>query len=203
MSVTEGKKPIRCAWTGDWAHVDPLLVSYHDREWGVPTHDDRKLFEFLVLEGMQAGLSWLTVLRKREHFRKAFAGFDPEKVARFDARKMQALLRDEGIIRNRMKIEAAVWNAQALLSAREEFGSFDAFIWRFVGGVTIHHSWRTPQQLPAETVESAAMSRELRKRGFAFVGPTICYAFMQAVGMVNDHTIDCFRWRELAERTDP
>jgi DNA-3-methyladenine glycosylase I len=187
------KNVTRCAW----ATGDPLLAEYHDSEWGAPVHDDVKLFEFLVLEGAQAGLSWLTVLRKRENYRKAFAGFDPEAVARFTEKDIAKLLSNDGIIRNRAKIEGTVTNAKSLLEVRREFGSFDAFIWRITGGKQIGHRFRSPAQIPATTPESDAMSRDLRKRGFKFVGPTICYAFMQAVGMVNDHTIRCFRYKQV------
>jgi DNA-3-methyladenine glycosylase I len=188
-------KPIkRCAWCG----TDPLYVAYHDAEWGVPVHDDRRLFEFLVLEGAQAGLSWLTILRKREAYRRAFSGFDPEKVAAYDARKVRSLLRDDGIVRNRLKIDAAVANARAFLDVRDAFGSFDAYVWRFVGGAPKVNRRRTLKQIPPSTREAEAMSKDLRRRGFRFVGPTICYAHMQATGMVNDHLVDCFRWRELA-----
>ena len=173
---------------------------YHDTEWGVPLHDDRKLFEFLVLEGMQAGLSWLTVLNKRENYRKAFDGFNPEKVARYGRAKVHALLKDAGIIRNRLKIEAAVANAQAFLSLQEAHGSFDRYIWRFVGGKPIVNRWRSMQELPATTPESDAMSRELKRLGFRFVGSTICYAHMQATGMVNDHAVSCFRYPQLIEK---
>ena len=183
----------RCAWVGD----DPLSLAYHDQEWGVPVHDDRLHFEFLILEGAQAGLSWMTILRKREGFRKAFSGFDPRKVARYDRKKVASLLENPGIIRNRMKIESAITNAQTFLNVQKEFGSFDAYIWRFVGGKPRQNAWRKIQQIPAQTKESGAMSKDLRKRGFRFVGPTICYAHMQAIGMVNDHTIDCFRYNEL------
>jgi len=169
------------------------MVDYHDTEWGTPEHDDRKLFEFLVLEGAQAGLSWLTVLRKRERYRAAFDGFDPKKIARYDSRKMRSLLADDGIIRNRLKISAAVQNAKAFLAVQDEFGSFDAFIWRFVGGRPIDNGWRTVNQIPARTRESERMSEALREREFRFVGPTICYAHMQACGMVNDHLVSCFR----------
>lgn len=195
--VKEKDALVRCLWTGSWALSDPLLVAYHDTEWGVPVHDDRRLFEFLVLEGMQAGLSWLTVLRKRDHFRKAFAGFDPERVARFGGAKVQALLADKGIIRNRLKIEAAVRNARAFIEVRNEFGTFDAYIWRFTGGKSMQNARRRIEELPSSTPVSDAMSKDLKRRGFSFVGTTICYAFMQAVGMVNDHTVDCFRWQEL------
>ena len=185
--------PIRCAWAGS----DPLYLDYHDREWGVPVHDDRLLFEFLTLEGAQAGLSWLTILRKREAYRAAFAGFDPEAVARFDAAKVAALLADPGIVRNRLKVESAVSNARAFLKVREEFGTFDAYMWGFVDGRPIRNARRSIAEIPASTPLSDALSRDLKRRGFRFVGSTICYAHMQAVGMVNDHTVDCFRWREL------
>jgi DNA-3-methyladenine glycosylase I len=183
----------RCEWAG----TDPLMVAYHDMEWGVPVHDDRRLFEFLVLEGAQAGLNWMTILRKRDGYRRAFADFDPAAVAAFDEARVQELLVDAGIIRNRLKIQSAVGNARAVLQVQEEFGSFDRYIWGFVGGKPLQNSWESLRQLPAETVESQAMSKDLKKRGFRFVGPTICYAFMQAVGMVNDHTRDCFRYQEL------
>jgi DNA-3-methyladenine glycosylase I len=183
----------RCGWAGD----DALYIAYHDREWGVPVHDDRSLFEFLVLEGAQAGLSWITILRKRPAYRAAFAGFDPAAVARFDARRVRALLRDAGIVRNRAKIEAAVGNARAFLEVQKEFGSFDAYIWRFVDGRPKRNAWKTLRQIPPSTRESEAMSRDLKARGFRFVGPTICYAHMQATGMVNDHLVGCFRYREV------
>jgi DNA-3-methyladenine glycosylase I len=184
----------RCEWPGQ----DPLYVRYHDEEWGVPVHDDRLLYEFLVLEGAQAGLSWLTVLRKRENYRRAFAGFDAGKVARFDARKIDRLLQDPGIIRNRQKVEAAVANARAFLKVRKEFGTFDAYIWSFTAGKPVQNRWRRLKDLPAKTPASEAMSKDLIKRGFRFVGPTICYAHMQATGMVNDHVVTCFRHREVA-----
>lgn len=184
----------RCGWPGD----DPLMIAYHDEEWGVPLHDDRAIYEFLVLEGMQAGLSWRTVLHKRENFRKAFAGFDPEKVARFNRRSIERLLNDAGIIRNRQKVEAAVNNARRFLEVQEELGSFDAFIWRFVGGKPIRNRRRSLADLPATSPESDAMSRELKARGFKFIGSTVCYAHMQATGMVNDHLLTCFRHAELA-----
>jgi DNA-3-methyladenine glycosylase I len=187
------RPPVRCGWAGD----DPLYVAYHDEEWGVPIHADRRLFEFLVLEGAQAGLSWITILRKRPAYRTAFAGFDPEIVARFDARRVRALMDDEGIVRNRAKIEAAVANARAFLKVRDECGSFDAYVWRFVGGRPKRNAWRTLRQIPSSTRESEAMSRDLKARGFRFVGPTICYAHMQATGMVNDHLVHCFRYREV------
>jgi DNA-3-methyladenine glycosylase I len=185
----------RCSWCG----TDPLYVRYHDDEWGVPVHDDRRLFEMLVLEGAQAGLSWITILRKRPAYRRAFDGFDPQKIAKYDARKKRALLADAGIVRNRLKIDAAVKNARAFLAVRKEFGSFDAYIWQFVGGRPITHARTTLRHIPARTTESDAMSGDLRQRGFSFVGSTICYAFMQAVGMVNDHMEGCFR-RSRASR---
>jgi DNA-3-methyladenine glycosylase I len=184
----------RCPWSG----TDPLYIEYHDREWGVPVHDDGKLFEFLVLEGMQAGLSWLTILKKRENFRRAFAGFDAGKIAKFDARKVKQLLADPGIIRNKLKILATVSNARAFLAVREELGSFDEYLWQFVGGRTKVNRRRAIGQIPARTAESDAMSADLKKRGFKFVGSTICYAHMQATGMVNDHVTSCFRHRELS-----
>jgi DNA-3-methyladenine glycosylase I len=180
-----------------WSLGDPLYVAYHDTEWGVPLHDDRRLFEMLVLEGAQAGLSWLTVLRKREAYRRAFDRFEPEKVAAYGPAKVRSLLANEGIIRNRLKIGAAVANARAFLEVREEFGTFDSYMWRFVGGKPKRNAWRTLAQVPAVTPEAEAMSRDLRSRGFTFVGPTICYAHMQATGMVNDHLVDCFRYREV------
>jgi DNA-3-methyladenine glycosylase I len=191
MSPREKK---RCAWPGS----DPLYVAYHDEEWGVPLHDDRRLFEFLVLDGAQAGLSWITILRKREHYRKAFDGFDPAKVARYRAPRIEKLLRDPGIVRNRQKVQSAVANAQAFLEVVDEFGSFDEYIWQFVGGKPKRNRFRSMKELPAETDESRAMSKDLQRRGFKFVGPTICYAFMQAAGLVNDHVVDCFRHREVA-----
>lgn len=185
----------RCAWPGD---TYPVYIEYHDREWGTPLHDDRKFFELLVLEGAQAGLSWLTVLRKRESYRKAFDGFDPRKVAGYDARKVRKLLSDEGIIRNRLKIESAIKNAKVFLEVQREFGSFDAYVWRFVDGRPIQNRRRTLKDLPARTVESDALSKDLKARGFRFVGSTICYAFMQAAGLVNDHVVTCFRHPQLA-----
>jgi DNA-3-methyladenine glycosylase I len=184
----------RCAWAGD----DPLTIAYHDLEWGAPVHDDRVLFEFLILEGAQAGLSWSTILCKREGYRRAFAGFDPQEVARFDEARIRQLLADPGIVRNRRKIEAAVANARAFLAVRAEFGSFDAYIWGFVGGAPVQHDWQSLSDLPAQTPASQALSQDLARRGFRFVGPTICYAFMQAVGMVNDHVVGCFRHAQLA-----
>jgi DNA-3-methyladenine glycosylase I len=185
--------PKRCAWAGD----DPLYVAYHDEQWGVPVHEDRLLFEMLVLEGAQAGLSWITVLRKREAYRRAFAGFDVEAVARFGEREVTALLEDPGIVRNRLKIQAAIGNAAALLRVKEEHGSFDRFLWQFVGGVPRQNRRRRLADVPARTRESDAMSRELGRWGFKFVGTTICYAYMQAVGMVNDHLVSCFRHGEV------
>jgi DNA-3-methyladenine glycosylase I len=172
-------------------------MKYHDREWGFPLHDDRRLFEMLILEGAQAGLSWITILKKREAFREAFDSFDPSRMAQYDGRKVRELLRNRGIIRNRLKIQAAVQNAQAFLKVQEEFGSFDRYIWRFVGNRPIQNRRRKLQEIPARTKESDAMSRDLKKRGFKFVGSTICYAFMQAVGMVNDHLTSCYRYNEL------
>jgi DNA-3-methyladenine glycosylase I len=183
-----------------WATSDPAYVLYHDEEWGVPLHDERKLFEFLILEGAQAGLSWLTILKKRDNYRRAFARFDARKVAAFGKRDVDRLLGDPGIVRNRLKVSAAIANAQALLSTKDEHGTFDRFLWSFVGGAPIQNRWQRLGDVPAETPESQAMSRALRQRGFRFVGPTICYAFMQAVGMVNDHVTTCFRHAELATR---
>jgi DNA-3-methyladenine glycosylase I len=183
----------RCAWAGS----DPLYVTYHDEEWGVPAHDDQHLFEMLILEGAQAGLSWITILRKREAYRKAFAGFNPAKVAKFDKRIVERLMRDEGIVRNRLKIEGAVRNARAFLEIQREFDTFDRYIWQFTGGRPKQNSRRTMKEVPATTPESDAMSRDLKKRGFTFVGSTICYAFMQATGMVNDHLVDCFRYGQV------
>ncbi len=186
---------IRCTWPNN-----DLYIAYHDQEWGVPLHDEHKLFEFLVLEGAQAGLSWFTILQKRDNYRKAFDQFDPQKVARYDRRKIQKLLQNPGIVRNRLKIEVAVQNAKMFLKVQEEFGSFDAYIWRFVNGKPIVNSWRKSAQIPARTRQSDAMSKDLRQRGFKFVGSTICYAHMQATGMVNDHLVSCFRWAELSKR---
>ena len=181
----------------DWSGTDPLYVKYHDREWGVPVHDDRRLFEMLILEGAQAGLSWLTILKKREAFRKGFDRFDPRRVAKYDAKKIRELLGNSGIIRNRLKIQAAVQNANAFLEVVDEFGSFDRYIWRFVGGKPIQNRRARLKDIPARTEESDALSMDLKKRGFKFVGSTICYAFMQAVGMVNDHVVECFRYKEI------
>ena len=188
----------RCAWVND---ADPTMIDYHDLEWGVPVHEDRKHFEFLVLEAAQAGLSWSTVLRKREGYRKAFRDFDPEKVARFTNKKIEALTQDASIIRNRMKIGAAVRNARQFLAVQEEFGSFDTYAWRFVDGRPKLNRWKDIKQVPATSPESDAFSKELKSRGFSFVGTTVIYAHMQAIGMVNDHLVDCFRYREV-QRTD-
>jgi len=185
----------RCAWAGD----DPLYVRYHDTEWGVPLHDDRRLFEFLVLESAQAGLSWITILRKREHYRLAFDGFDPQRVAVYDAARIAQLLGNPGIVRNRRKIEAAVRNARVFLEIQDEVGSFDAYLSRFVPGRPRINRWKTVRAVPAQTPESQALSQDLIRRGCTFVGPTIAYAFMQAVGMVNDHTVDCFRHAAIAK----
>jgi DNA-3-methyladenine glycosylase I len=192
METAERKT--RCGWAG----ADSLYVSYHDEEWGVPLRDDRRLFEFLVLEGAQAGLSWLTILRKRENYRVAFDAFDPRRVAQYGADEVDRLMGDAGIVRNRRKIESAIGNACAVLSVQNDWGSFDRFVWSFVGGSPIQNRWRDLAQVPAETEESRAFSRECKRLGFRFVGPTICYAFMQAVGMVNDHLVDCFRHGDLS-----
>ncbi len=201
MSQTTSKSrpksaPRRCPWAqGDG------YVAYHDQEWGVPVHDDRLLFEFLILEGAQAGLSWATILKKRENYRAAFDQFDPVKVAGYGARERKRLLADAGIVRNRLKIDSAIDNAKAFLEVQAEFGSFDRYIWQFVGGRPMLNRWKAMGEVPARTAESDAMSKDLKRRGFRFVGSTICYAFMQAVGMVNDHLVDCFRHRELAKAT--
>jgi DNA-3-methyladenine glycosylase I len=184
---------IRCAWAG----TDPLYVGYHDTEWGVALHDDQKLFEFLILEGAQAGLSWITILKKRESYRKAFDGFNPQKVAAYDNVKIKKLLANTGIVRNSLKIKAAVQNANAFLAVQKEFGSFDCYIGGFTGGHPQKNAWETPGQVPSQTRMSVDMSKDLKRRKFKFVGPTICYAFMQAVGMVNDHTTDCFRYHAI------
>ncbi len=184
----------RCGWA---PLTKPLYLAYHDEEWGVPVHDDRRLFEMLILEGAQAGLSWETILNKRAAYRKAFDRFDPRKVARYDWRKVVRLLADAGIVRNRLKIGAAITNARGFLEVQREFGSFDAYLWRFVGGRPKQNAWRTLREIPPRTTESDALARDLERRGFKFVGSTICYAFMQAIGMVNDHTIECFRYRAL------
>jgi DNA-3-methyladenine glycosylase I len=187
-------KKKRCAWCGD----DPLYVHYHDCEWGVPLHDDRRLFEFLVLEGAQAGLSWITILRKRENYRRAFDDFDPRRIAGYGEKEIEGLLSNPGIVRNRLKIASTVRNARAFIQIQEEFGSFDTYLWRFVDGRPKQNRWRTLQEIPADTSESRALSKDLTRRGGSFVGPTICYAFMQAVGMVNDHVLDCFRHTHIA-----
>jgi DNA-3-methyladenine glycosylase I len=184
---------VRCAWVGE----KPLMIAYHDQEWGVPIHDEIRLFEFLILEGAQAGLSWMTVLSKREHYRIALDGFDPEKVARYGQGKVGRLLADPGLIRNRLKIEAAIENARRFLEIQQLFGSFDAYVWSFVGGRTLRKGVRSRAEVPSSTPESDSMSRDLKARGFRFVGSTICYAFMQAVGMVNDHQRNCFRYAQL------
>ena len=185
---------IRCRWART-----PLSIAYHDNEWGVPVHDDRILFEFLTLEGAQAGLSWETILKKREAYRDTFYGFDPVRVARFTPARVERLLRNPGIVRNRLKVNSAVGNAKAFLAVQREFGSFDAYVWRFVGGAPLVNEWRALKQVPSSTPESDALSRDLLARGFKFVGSTICYAFMQAVGMVNDHTVDCFRQKAVGQ----
>ena len=184
------KNPRRCPWTGE----DPLMIAYHDTEWGVPLHDDRRIYEFIVLEGMQAGLSWSTVLRKRGNFRAAFKGFDPGKVAKFGRKDIERLLSDPGIIRNRLKIKAAITNARSFLVVQEEFGSFDRYMWQFVGGKPIRHGFRSLSQIPPSSPESDRFSKDLKQRGFTFVGTTIVYAHMQATGMVNDHLVSCFRY---------
>jgi DNA-3-methyladenine glycosylase I len=192
--MTAPRTPSRCAW----AKATPRYLAYHDEEWGVPLHDDRRLFEMLILEGHQAGLSWETILNKRDHYRRVFDRFDPRKVAAYDARKVRALLADPGIVRNRLKVEAAIRNARAFLEVQGEFGRFDRFIWEFVGGRPKQNAWRSMREVPAKTAESDAMSRELKRRGFTFVGSTICYAFMQATGMVNDHLVSCDRYRAVS-----
>ena len=195
---TEGTIPmaeakVRCAWVSG----DPLYLAYHDREWGVPVHDDRLLFEFVVLESAQAGLSWLTILKKRENYRRAFAGFDVKKVAAFDERKVEELLQDAGIVRNRLKVRSTVSNAQRFMEIQSEFGAFATYLWGFVGGKPKINAWKSAQKVPATTPQSDALSKDLVRRGFKFMGSTICYAHMQATGLVNDHTTDCFRYREL------
>ena len=189
MTKAPSAELVRCRWA-----TNPLSILYHDREWGVPQHDDRVWFEFLILEGAQAGLSWDTILQKRDNYRAALDGFDPAKVARYDRRKVQALLRNPGIVRNKLKIASAISNARVFLAVQKEFGSFDRYIWRFVGGKPIVNARRLASKIPARTAESDAMSKDLKKRGFNFVGSTICYAFMQATGMVNDHAVECFRY---------
>jgi len=184
----------------EWAEADLLLIDYHDNEWGVPEHDDRKLFELLILEGAQAGLSWLTILRKRDNYRKALDNFDAGMIAKYDERKVEELLSNKGIVRNKLKIAATIQNAKAFLVIQKEFGSFDAYIWQFVGGKPKKNAWKALKEVPSKTVESDAMSKDLIKRGFKFVGSTICYAFMQATGMANDHTVYCFRYNEVCKR---
>lgn len=181
----------------EWSNSDPIYIQYHDTEWGVPLHDDRRLFEFLVLDAAQAGLSWLLILKKRENYRKAFSNFDARKIARFDEKKVQMLLNNPGIVRNRLKILSAIDNAKGFLHVQKEFGTFDRFIWQFTGGKTIKNHWKSIKEIPAKTPESDAMSKELKGRGFRFVGSTICYAFMQAAGMVNDHVVTCFRHKQV------
>jgi DNA-3-methyladenine glycosylase I len=186
---------VRCHWASN-----ELNIAYHDKEWGVPVHDEHTWFEFLILEGAQAGLSWDTILKKRARYRGVFDGFDPEKVARYDKKKVRELLADAGIVRNKLKIAAAIGNARAFLKVQEEFGTFDAYIWRFVGGTPKQNAWKTHRKLPAKTAESDALSKDLKKRGFRFVGSTICYALMQATGMVNDHLVSCFRYEDLTAK---
>jgi DNA-3-methyladenine glycosylase I len=189
--------PIRCSWVGS----DKLYIAYHDNEWGVPLHDDKELFGYLILEGAQAGLSWQTILKKRDNYRKAFADFDPKKVARFTDKHIDTLLQDPGIIRNRLKVSSAVTNAQRFLEIQKEFGSFDAYQWQFVGGKAIQNNWKTLHEVPVDSPEAITLSKDLVKRGFKFVGPKIIYAHLQAVGMVNDHIVDCFRHDEVKQRT--
>jgi DNA-3-methyladenine glycosylase I len=198
MTAKRKHKSTRCPWASEKSGA--VYVKYHDEEWGVPVHDDITHFEFMVLDGAQAGLSWSTILNKRENYRRAFAGFDPDKVARFDRRKIESLLKDPGIVRNRLKVESAVKNARAFLRVQAEFGSFDKYIWRFVGGRTRKNRWKTMKQIPCESPESHAMSKDLKARGFSFVGPTICYAYMQAAGLVNDHLVSCFRHAEVGRK---
>jgi DNA-3-methyladenine glycosylase I len=195
-SVVKDVEPVRCAW----ANGNELSMRYHDEEWGTPIHDDRVLFEFLILEGAQAGLSWNTILNKRDNYRRAFDGFDPASVALYDRRKIRQLLRDAGIVRNKLKIASAIENAKAFVRVQQEFGSFDRCIWQFVGGKPRVNKPKSLRQVPASTAESDAMSEDLKRRGFKFVGTTICYAFMQAVGMVNDHVVDCFRYKALVRQ---
>ena len=183
----------RCAWSG----TDPLYNLYHDTEWGVPVHNDRKLFEMLNLEGAQAGLSWITILRKRENYRKAFDNFDPKKIVKYNVKKISSLMKNEGIVRNQLKINSVVSNAKAFLEVQKEFGSFDNYIWQFVGGKPIINKRKSIKEIPPKTIEAEAMSKDLKKRGFRFVGPTICYAFMQACGLVNDHEVKCFRYKQV------
>ena len=186
--------PNRCAWTGS----DPLMIVYHDQEWGVPQHDDRVLFEYVILDGAQAGLSWLTILRKREGYRRAFDDYDVQRIAGYDDAKIAQLLQNPEIVRNRLKVKSAVTNAQSYLAVQEEFGSFDAYLWGLVGDKTLLNAWESDSEVPAKTSQAEAMSKDLIRRGFKFVGPTICYAFMQAAGMVNDHLVDCFRYHQVS-----
>ncbi len=195
--MQESNKNMQQKTRCNWAGKDPLYCDYHDNEWGVPLHNDQLLFEFLILEGAQAGLSWITILRKRENYRKAFDNFNPNIVANYDDKKVEELLKNEGIVRNKLKINAAIKNAKAFLAVQKEYGSFDKYIWSFTDGKTIKNSWKNLSEVPAFTNEATAMSKALKKRGFKFIGPTICYAFMQATGMVNDHTTDCFRYNEV------
>ncbi|MFC1755126.1 DNA-3-methyladenine glycosylase I [Thermoproteota archaeon] len=190
-------KKKRCAWIGDWSKINPIMLEYHDTEWGVPLHDDQKLFEFLTLDAFQAGLNWEIVLNKRKNFKRAFNNFNFGKIARYTKKDVKRLLSDAGIIRNRLKIQATITNAKEFLKVKKEFGSFDRYIWQFVNHKTIQNRYKSLKDLPAKSAESDAMSRDLKGRGFKFVGSTICYAFMQAIGMVNDHTIYCFRYREV------
>jgi DNA-3-methyladenine glycosylase I len=196
----EAMTEVRCQWAGQ---SDPAMLAYHDQVWGVPVHDDRVLFEFLVLEGAQAGLSWSTILHKRENYRQAFAGFDPAQVAGFDEARLAELLADPGIVRNRLKVAGTVVNARKFLEVQAEFGSFDAYLWGFVGGQPRQNRFRALADIPARTAESDALSKDLKKRGFKFVGSTICYALMQATGLVNDHTVDCFRWNQVSQPRPP
>jgi len=189
----------RCEWPGEWSEKNQLMIDYHDREWGFPEHDDLKLFEYLILDTFQAGLSWGIILKKRENFRKAFDSFNPIKIARYKDKKLKRLINDAGIVRNRLKIESAVINAKKFLEIQKEFGSFDKYIWQFTNHKTIRNKFKNLRDLPSKTKESDTMSEDLKERGFKFVGPTICYAFMQGTGMVNDHTIECFRYEELSE----
>ncbi len=186
--------PNRCAWAGS----DPLMIEYHDHEWGVPQHNDRVLFEYIILDGAQAGLSWMTILRKREGYRQAFDNYDVDRIARYDDAKITQLLQNPEIVRNRLKVNSAVTNAQAYLSVQQEFGSLDSYLWGFVGNQTLKNAWKSDSEVPAKTPEAEAMSKDLIRRGFKFVGPTICYAFMQAAGMVNDHMVDCFRYHQVS-----
>ena len=185
----------RCSWAGD----DPIYIDYHDTQWGIPVHDDQKLFEFLILEGAQAGLSWITILKKRNNYQKAYNQFQVEKVARYSTKKIQSLLANPGIVRNKLKIQSSITNAQAFIDIQNEFGSFDYYLWRFVNGMPIQNNWKTHSHIPVTTKESDALSLDLKKRGFKFVGSTICYAYMQAVGMVNDHVTDCFRHKIIKQ----